>query len=60
VIGKVETDRLIAARRRQLGDAFTMQRFMDEFTAAGLVPISLLRWELTGEMPPEVRWMLAR
>jgi len=60
VIGKVETDRLIAARRRQLGDAFTMQRFMDEFTAAGLVPISLLRWELTGEMPPDVRWMLAR
>jgi hypothetical protein len=33
---------------------------MDEFTAAGLVPISLLRWELTAEMPPEVRWMLAR
>jgi hypothetical protein len=60
VIGKVETDKLIAERRRQLGDAFTMQRFMDEFTAAGLVPISLLRWELTGEMPAEVRWMLGR
>jgi len=60
VIGKVETDRLIAARRRQLGDAFTMQRFMDEFTAAGLVPISLLRWELTGEWPPDVKTMLSR
>ena len=41
VIGKIETDKLITERRRQLGDAFTMKRFMDEFNAAGLVPISL-------------------
>ena len=60
VIGKLETDKLIAARRRQLGDAFTMRGFMDEFTAAGLVPISLLRWELTGELPPDVKAMLDR
>jgi hypothetical protein len=59
VIGKLETDKLIAERRRQLGDGFTMRRFMDEFTAAGLVPISLLRWELTGEMPGDVRALLA-
>jgi len=32
---------------------------MDEFDAAGLVPASLLRWELTGEMPPDVARMLA-
>jgi hypothetical protein len=37
-----------------------MQRFMDEFTAAGLVPISLLRWELTGELPADVKAMLGR
>lgn len=60
VIGKLEVDKLIAERRRQLGDAFTMRRFMDEFTAAGLVPMSLLRWELTGRMPPEVKAMLGR
>jgi hypothetical protein len=60
VIGKIETDRLITARRRQLGDAFTMRRFMDEFNAAGLVPISLIRWELTGEMPDDVKRMLGR
>jgi Bacterial protein of unknown function (DUF885) len=60
VIGKIETDRLITERRRQLGDTFTMLRFMDEFTAAGLVPISLLRWELTGELPPDVKAMLGR
>jgi hypothetical protein len=36
-----------------------MRRFMDEFNAAGLVPASLLRWELTGEMPVDVRRMLS-
>ena len=60
VIGKLEVDKLIAERRRQLGDRFTMQRVMDEFTAAGLVPLSLLRWELTGQLPPEVKAMLGR
>ena len=60
MIGKLETDTLIAERRRQLGDAFTMRRFMDEFTAAGLVPLSLLRWELGGEMPRDVKAMLER
>jgi hypothetical protein len=35
-----------------------MKRFMDEFNAAGLVPASLLRWELTGQMPNDVARML--
>ena len=60
LIGTIETDRLIAERRRQLGDAFTMKRFMDEFNAVGLVPISLLRWELTGQMSDDVKRMLGR
>jgi hypothetical protein len=60
VIGKIETDKLITERRRQLGDAFTMKRFLDEFNAAGLVPISLLRWELTGHVPDDVKRMLGR
>jgi Bacterial protein of unknown function (DUF885) len=60
LIGKIETDTLIAERRRQLGDAFTMKRFLDEFNAAGLVPISLVRWELTGQMPDDVKRMLGR
>jgi hypothetical protein len=28
-----------------------MKRFMDEFNAAGLIPASLIRWELTGRQP---------
>jgi len=48
VIGKIEIDRLMAERARQMGDQFTLRRFMAEFDAAGLIPISLVRWELTG------------
>ncbi len=48
LIGKIETEKLIAQRVRQLGDQFTMKRFMDEFNAVGLIPISLVRWEMTG------------
>ncbi len=59
LIGKLEIEKLLAERKRQLGDGFTMRKFMDEFNAAGLVPASLLRWELTGEMPDDVRRMLS-
>jgi hypothetical protein len=58
LIGKIEVEKLIAARRRQLAEAFTMQRFMDEFNAAGLIPAALLRWDLTGQLPDDVARML--
>lgn len=58
VIGKIEIEKLLAERKRQLGDKFDLKEFMDAFNAAGLVPASLLRWELTGEMPGDVRSML--
>ena len=58
VIGKIEIDETLADRKRQLGDAFTLRGFMDELNAAGMVPASLLHWELTGEMPEDVRRML--
>jgi hypothetical protein len=59
LIGKIQIEGLLAARRRQLGDSFTMKRFMDEFDAAGLIPASLLHWELTGHQPDDVARMLA-
>ena len=59
VIGKIEIEKLLADRRRQLGDRFTMTQFVDELDAAGLIPISLLRWELTGELSPEMARMLS-
>ncbi|WP_053333552.1 DUF885 family protein [Gemmatimonas phototrophica] len=39
----------IAERGRQLGAQFTMKRFFDELNAAGMIPVSLIYWELTGD-----------
>lgn len=39
----------IAVRARQLGDRFTMRRFFDEVNAVGMIPVSLIHWELTGD-----------
>jgi hypothetical protein len=49
LIGKIQGERLMMDRRRALGDKFSMKQFMDEFNAVGLIPISLVRWELTGD-----------
>jgi uncharacterized protein (DUF885 family) len=49
VTGGRLVDEIIAQRARQLGDAFTMRRFYDEFTRAGMIPVSLIYWELTGD-----------
>jgi hypothetical protein len=51
LIGKMQIEQLVSERRRQLGAAFTLRTFMEEFDAAGLIPVSLIRWELTGESP---------
>jgi hypothetical protein len=39
----------IAERARQLGDAFTIRRVIDEINAAGMIPVSMIYWELTGD-----------
>jgi hypothetical protein len=58
LIGKLEIDKLLAERKRQMGADFTLRRFMDELNAKGLAPASLLRWELTGSLPDDVERML--
>jgi hypothetical protein len=58
VIGKIEIEKILSERKQQLGEAFTMRRFMEEFEAAGLVPAALIRWELTGRMADDVKRML--
>jgi uncharacterized protein (DUF885 family) len=42
-------EEVIAERARQLGDGFTLQRVMDEINAVGMIPASLIYWELTGD-----------
>jgi uncharacterized protein DUF885 len=58
LIGKIQIESLIAARRQQQGAAFSFKQFMDEFNAAGLIPASLLRWELTRHLPDDLAQML--
>ena len=58
LIGKLEIDGLLADRKQELGDRFRMKAFMDEFNAAGFVPASLLRWEMTGKKSPALEKML--
>ena len=59
VIGKIRIEQILAERKRQLGEGFTMKQFMDEFDAGGLIPAALLHWELTGRLPNDVRQMLS-
>ena len=49
VTGKYLLDDLIRVRAHQLGDAFTMKTFFAEVNAAGMIPVSLIRWQMTGE-----------
>jgi len=58
LIGKMEIDALLADRKRQLGDGFRLREFMDTFNNVGLIPASLVRWEMTGRKSPELDKML--
>ena len=49
VTGKYLIERLIAERKRQLGEEFSMFDFYAEVDAQGVIPVSLIRWQLTGE-----------
>jgi len=46
VIGKLEFDQILS---RKLSSGATVRQFMDEKDAAGLIPVALVRWELTGD-----------
>jgi len=48
VVGKAQIDGLLAERARELGDRFTLEDFMDTFLSSGMIPVSLIRWEMTG------------
>ena len=47
-VGKAQFMELFRDRANQLGDAFVLKDFMDEFYASGFIPMSLIRWEITG------------
>jgi uncharacterized protein (DUF885 family) len=48
LIGKVHIEKLMSDRAQQLGEKFVVRDFFDAFHAAGMIPVSLIRWEMTG------------
>ncbi|MGB5345610.1 MAG: DUF885 family protein, partial [Woeseia sp.] len=47
-MGKVQLESLFAEVALDRGRQFDMKQFHDDFLAAGVIPISLIRWEMTG------------
>ena len=58
ITGKYQIERLLAERSHQLGSAFKLSDFFAEVDAAGVIPVSLIRWQLTGK-DDEIRALLA-
>jgi len=58
VVGKVEVERMLSDRAHELGSKFSMREFMDAFDAVGLVPVSLVRWEVLGRLDDATRRVL--
>lgn len=52
VVGKVEMERLLAAWKARRGADYRLRDFLDALNGAGLIPTSLLSWEMTGTGPP--------
>lgn len=48
VYGKIQWERLLADRAAQLGEGFHLRDFFDDYFTRGIVPASLIRWEMTG------------
>ena len=51
ITGKIQMEELIADVASQAGSGFNLGSFHDEFLSKGLIPISLIRWEMTGITP---------
>jgi hypothetical protein len=50
--GKSLIESLLAERLMQLGEDFVLKDFMEEFFASGVIPVSLIHWEMTGRPDP--------
>lgn len=48
VLGKIQIEELMAERSLDLGDDFTISTFMEEVMSKSVIPVSMIRWELTG------------
>ena len=58
VTGKDLIDELIKDRAQQLGKDFSVRRFFDELNGAGMIPVSMIHWQLTGQLDPALGALL--
>lgn len=49
VTGKYFIERIIMDIGRQQGNDFTLYNFFDKFYSVGVMPLSLVRWQMTGD-----------
>ena len=59
MMGMLQMQELLADSKRQLGDKFVLKTFHDTFMATGRLPLSLIRWEMTG-LDDEVKTLWVR
>lgn len=48
-IGNIQMFRLLAERKRQLGEKFVLREFHDDFMSKGRIPIAAVHYEMTGD-----------
>ncbi len=48
LVGKIQIEQLLGEWALQQGSSFSLRAFMDAFNASGVIPVSLIRWEMTG------------
>jgi hypothetical protein len=49
VVGKIMIEQLMAEYARQREGNFVLKEFMDRFNTSGVIPMSLISWEMTGD-----------
>ncbi len=49
ITGKIEIEQLMGEWALQQGPGFSITRYFDGFFAAGVIPVVLTRWEMTGD-----------
>lgn len=59
ITGKYLMERLMAERGQQQGEDFELKSFFAEVDEAGVIPVSLIRWQLTGR-DDEIRDLMAQ
>lgn len=48
LLGKTQIEQLVSERAFQLGDNFNLGDFHDDFLSRGIIPVTLIRWEMAG------------